>query len=139
MESGAERPRTHIMAKLSLNLPDRMIEALEADADGAGVSLPALLMADLIRYRALADAAVPTLTDWQWDCLSHVMSGIEGHRILSGSDDLPGAGSIITEIDTWADGAMDDDTLRAGELIQRVKSWPPLTVAGILMRLRRRG
>lgn len=126
------------MGKLSLNLPDRMIQVLEADADGAGVSLPALLTADLIRYRALADAAVPQLTDWQWDCLSHVMSGIEGNRILGGLDDLPSPGSIIAEIDTWADGASDEDTLRAGKLIEQVKTWPPLTIAGVLMRLRRR-
>lgn len=126
------------MGKLSLNLPDRMIQALEADADGAGVSLPALLMTDLIRYRALADAAVPQLTDWQWDCLSHVLSGAEGHRILSGIDDLPSPAGITAEIDTWADGAPDEDALKAGELIEQVKTWTPLTIAGVLMRLRRR-
>lgn len=125
------------MGKLSLNLPDRMIQALEADADGAGVSLPALLMADLIRYRALADAAVPRLTQWQWECLAHVMFGIEGSAISSGTDNLPGSGTIITEIDTWAADGTTEEIARAGKLIEQVKTWTPLTIAGVLMRLRR--
>lgn len=128
------------MAKLSLNLPDRMIQALEADAEALAVSLPALLTADLIRYRALADAAVPRLTDWQWDCLSHVMSGIEGSRILGGLDDLPSGTSIAIAIDEWADGLNDNDgdISRAGMLRKQAVEWPPLTIAGVLMRLRRR-
>lgn len=125
------------MGKLSLNLPDRLVAALEADADGAAVSLPALLTADLIRYRALADAAVPKLTDWQWGLLSHVMSGIEGHRILTGDDSLPSPLGIAAEIDTWADHAADDETIKAGELRRMVLSWSPLAIAGVLMRLRR--
>ena len=84
-------------------------------------------------------AAVPQLSEWEWGVLSHVMSGIEGHRILSGDDGLPAPSAIAAEIDTWADGAQDDDCLRAGKLRERVMAWAPLTVAGVLMRLRRAG
>lgn len=102
-----------------------------------GVSLAALLTADTVRFRRLAEAAVPELTDWQWGLLSHVLDGIEAHRILTGDDSLPSPVSIAAEIDTWADHATDEDTLRAGELRQAVLRWTPLAVAGVLMRVRR--
>lgn len=101
-----------------------------------GVSFPALLTADMVRFRRLAAAAVPPLNDWQWGLLSHVLNGIEMHRIITGDDSLPGVGSIVAEIDTWADGATDDDMLRAGDLRKQVLAWSALTIAGILIRLR---
>ncbi len=79
---------------------------------------------------------MPPLTEWQWGLLSHVMDGIEAHNILTGRDELPTPMSIVAEIDVWADGAMDDDTLRAGRLRKQVIDWSPLTVAGVLFRLR---
>ncbi len=101
-----------------------------------GVSFPALLTADIVGYRQIAAAAVPSLTEWEWNLLSHVLGGIEAHRIVSGDDSLPSARYIAAAIDEWADNASDEDTLRAGELGQQVLAWPPLTVAGVLHRLR---
>jgi hypothetical protein len=102
-----------------------------------GVSLSALMTADTVRYRSLAAAATPQLTTWEWDLLSHVLSGVEAHRILTGDDSLPSPMSIAAELDAWADGALDDEILRAGELRQAVLGWTPLAVAGVLMRVRR--
>lgn len=124
------------MPKLTLNLPGHVVARLDADAEALGVSLPAVITADLTRYRKMAEAASPKLSDWQWGLLSHVLNGIEAHRILTGDDALPSGASIAVEIDTWADGAMDDDCLRAGELRGQVLTWSPLTIAGVLMRLR---
>lgn len=110
---------------------------LRDEAERIGVSFPALLTTDLARYRWLAEQAVPSLTDWQWGLLSHVMSGIEAHRILTGDDNLPSIGTVIAEIETWCDGGTDDDILRAGELVKQIQMWTPLTIAGVLLRLRR--
>ena len=124
------------MSKASLNLSP-LLTALRDEAERIGVSFPAMLTTDLTRYRWLAEQAVPSLTEWQWGLLSHVMSGIEAHRILTGDDSLPSIGAFIAEIETWCDGATDDDILRAGVLIKQVQEWPPLTIAGVLLRLRR--
>lgn len=101
-----------------------------------GVSFPALLTAEIVRFRRLAEAATPELTEWQWGLLAHVLSGIEMHRIISGDDELPGRAAIIAEIDTWADSATDEDTLRASELRRLVETWSPLAIAGVFLRLR---
>jgi hypothetical protein len=121
--------------KVTLNLSPPLT-LIRAEAAAMGVSFPALLTADAVRFRRLADAAVPPLTKWQWGLLSHVLDGIEAHRILVGDDSLPSAGFIIAEIDIWADGALDDETLRAGELRQQILSWSALTIAGVLIHLR---
>lgn len=123
------------MPKATINLSPPLT-LIQAEAAAMGVSFPALLTADIVRFRRLADAAIPSLTDWQWMLLSHVLDGIEMHRIISGDDSLPSAGSIVAEIDTWADSASDEDALRAGELRRKVIAWSPLTTAGILFRLR---
>ncbi len=123
------------MPKATLNLSP-LLMSLREEAERIGVSFPALLTTDLARYRWLAERAVPPLTEWQWGLLSHVMDGIEAHNILTGRDELPTPMSIVAEIDVWADGAMDDDTLRAGRLRKQVIDWSPLTVAGVLFRLR---
>jgi len=102
-----------------------------------GVSFPALLTAEIVRYRAMAAAATPKLDDWQWKLLAHVLSNTEAHRILTDDDTLPSGASIAAAIDEWADGALgDDETLRAGELREQVLKWSPLAVAGIMHRLR---
>lgn len=130
------------MAKATLNLSP-LLTALRDEAERIGVSFPALLTTDLARYRDLAERAVPPLTEWQWGLLSHVLDGIEQHRILSGDDGLPSAGAIIAEIETWCDAASrEDDILWAGELIrwmrERPGEWSPLAIAGVLLRLRDR-
>lgn len=123
------------MPKTTLNLSPPLT-LIQAEAAALGVSFPALLTTDVVRFRRLANAAAPPLTDWQWGLLSHVLDGIEANRILTGDDELPGAAGIVAEIDTWADGATDDDALRAGELRKLVITWSPLTIAGVLFRLR---
>lgn len=123
--------------KVTLNLSPPL-SAVQAEAAAMGVSFPALLTADLMRYRSLAEAAMPQLTEWQWDLLSHVLDGIEAQRILTGDDSLPSPLSIAAEIDTWADDAPDEDALRAGELRRQVVTWSPLTIAGLLFGLRER-
>jgi len=118
-------------------MPNDLADALAADAAGAGVPLSDIVRTDLARYRTLAAAAVPALDKWEWSLLSHALSGIEAHHILADDDSLPSPASIAIEIDTWADGAQDDDCLRAGDLRQRVLTWTPLMIAGVLLRLRR--
>lgn len=123
--------------KLTINASPP-IARLKSEADSMGVSFPALLTADLVRYRALAEAAAaePALDEWEWQLLAHVMSGIEAHEILTGIDMIPSAARIAAEIDAWADSADDDDTIRAGRLRNIVAGLTPIAVAGILMRLR---
>lgn len=123
------------MTKVTLNLSPPLT-LIQAEAAAMGVSFPALLTADAVRFRRLADAAVPPLTEWQWGLLSHVLDGIEAHRIITGDDSLPSAGNIAAEIDTWADSATDDDALRAGDLRRQVATWTQLAIAGALFRLR---
>ena len=124
------------MAKATLNLSP-LLMALREEADRLSVSFPALLTTDLARYRWLAEQAAPSLTEWQWGLLSHVMDGIEAHHILTGNDSLPSIGAFIAEIETWCDGATDDDILRAGALTKQIQEWTPQAVAGVLLRLRR--
>lgn len=123
------------MPKRTLNLSP-LLERLDREAEALGVSLPALLTADLHRYRTLAAAATPELTEWEWLLLGHVLDGIEQLDILGGIDDLPSNARIITAIDEWADHADYDDTTRAGDLRRKVASWSPLEIAGVLHRLR---
>lgn len=125
------------MPKATLSLSPMLI-ALRDEAERMGVSFPALLTADLARLRQLAEAATPELGDWQWSLLSHVLSGAEAHRLLTGDDSLPSPALIVAEIDMWADGATEDEMFRAGELTRDMANWAPLTVAGVLLRLRRR-
>jgi hypothetical protein len=123
--------------KATINLSP-LLASVKADAENMGVSFPSLLTADMKRFRQLASDAVPTMTAWQWGLLSHVLDGIEAHRILMGVDDLPSAQAIAAEIDAWADRAFnDEDIIRAGELRDIIVKLPPLAIAGILMRARR--
>lgn len=101
-----------------------------------GVGLTALLTADLSRWRSLTDKAVPELSRWEWQCLSHILSGIEAYDILTGMDGIMSPGRIVAELDAWADDAIDEDTMRAGALRAKVLTWSPLAIAGILHVLR---
>ena len=123
------------MAKATLNLSP-MLTTLREEAERLGVSFPALLTADLTRYRQLAQAASPSLSDWEFALLAHVLGGIEAHDILCGIDALPSSTRIIAEIDSWCDGASDEDVIRAGAVVRQVKAWTPLTIAGLLQALR---
>lgn len=124
------------MPRLRLDMPAHLADALSAEADGIGVPVSALATTDLIRYRALAKAAAPKLDKWQRGLLGHVLDGIEAHRILTGDDSLPSAGTIVNEIDTWADGSGYEDTQRAERLRRIVSRMTPLEIAGALMRMR---
>ena len=117
--------------------PSPAVKVTAGEADAIGVSPSLLIEADLARFRALAQAAVPDLTEWQWGLISHILGGIELHRLLSGDDTIPAASWIAAEVDVWADGALDDEALAAGELRRKVIGWSPLAIAGLMMGLRR--
>ena len=123
------------MPKTTLNLSPRLT-LIQAEAEAMGISFPALLTADVVRFRQLAEAAAPRLSEWEWGLIWHVLNGREAHDILTGRDDLPTPHAIAAEIDVWADSALDDETVRAGKLRERVMQWSPLAVAGVLLRLR---
>lgn len=123
------------MPKANISLSPPLV-LLQAEAAALGVSFTALLTADVVRYRAMAEAAVPDLDEWQWRVLHELLDGIEQARILGGDDTLPDARRIVAEIDSWADTAGNADTLRAAALRQIVAGWSPLTIAGVLFRLR---
>ena len=108
----------------------------QIEADALGLSFVSLLTADVVRFRSLADAAVPQLTEWQWSLLSRVLDDVEPQRILAGIDDLPDGATIAAYIDSWADSATGDDASKARDLRRQAASWPPLTVAGALFHLR---
>jgi hypothetical protein len=110
--------------------------ALRAEADRIGVSFPALLTTDLVRYRGLASAAVPALDEWEWACLDHVLNGIDARQIRDGSDALISGDRIAAEIVTWADDAIGDELIRAEQLARKAAEWRPIQVAGALMHLR---
>lgn len=112
------------MTKATLNLSP-LLEALRREAQRLGVSFPALLTADLARYRALAEAAVPRLPDEDWRQLEGLLAGIEAEGIVAGDDRLPKLRRI----------AAGDD--REAALLRRLAELPPLALAGVLLRLRR--
>ena len=122
-----------LKASISLSAP---LVLEQAEAERLGLSLSKLLTVDLVRYRALAAAAMPDLDAWEWSLLEHVLDGIEALHAHAGRDDLPSSRRIVAEIDEWADGALDDETIRAGSLREKVAGWSPLAIAGVLFRLR---
>lgn len=124
------------MPKATLSLSPPLVR-LQDEAAAIGVSFPALLTADLVRYQAMAAAAVPDLDDWEWRLLSHVLDGMEMHRVTSGDDTLPGPGAICAAIEEWCDAAPYEDVIRASELSRRAVAWAPLAIAGVFLQLRR--
>lgn len=123
------------MSRASIDLSPPLLAARE-EAERIGLSFPALLTADLKRYRAMAAAATPALDEWEWWLIGHILAGREQADVLTGIDDLPSRQSIVADIDDWADGALDDETVKAGELRAKVMAWSPLAIAGVLFRLR---
>jgi len=77
--------------KLSLNLPDWLVDDLRDGAESIGVSLPALITAELARARSLAAQAAHALDIEGADrtAIRCSLQGIEQMRILDGRDDLP--------------------------------------------------
>lgn len=124
------------MPKANLSLSPPLVR-IQDEAAAIGVSFPALLTADVVRYHAMAAAAVPDLDEWEWRLLSHVLDGMEMHRVTSGDDTLPGPRAIGAAIEEWCDSAAYDDVSRAGALGRRVAGWSPLAIAGLFLRLRR--
>lgn len=121
-----------------IRLAQSVLDIWQPEAASMGVSTPRLIATDLRRYRMLADAAVPRLTDQQWGLISHVLDGIEAAEILAGHDDLGmvGPARIAAEIHDWMAPLGERAPKWARELYEQVQAWAPLTVAGVLMRLR---
>jgi hypothetical protein len=103
--------------------------------------VPALIATDIKRYRRMADAAILPLTERQWNLLSHVCDGIEALDIgVSGIDDVPSSGRIAAEVMDWMRGGGSETSPKwARDLYDQMLEWSPLTVAGVLMRLRADG
>lgn len=121
--------------KLTLNASPPIMR-LKQEADAMGVSFPSLLTADLVRCRALAEAALPPLDAWEREAIDHALSGIESHRILAGDDSLPSAGWIAAAVQEMADGRPDDEMLRLEALARQAREWSPIAILGLMMRLR---
>lgn len=99
--------------------------------------LPRLVAADLNRYRSMAGAAVPQLTDRQWGLLSHVLDGAEFSRLILRDDSLPGRGEIAASIMDWMRaGGSETSPAWARQIYDAALGWSPLTIAGVLFRLR---
>jgi hypothetical protein len=124
------------MPRIRLQIPESLAEALEADARGCGLPASMLVRTDLVRYRALSQAAVPPLSEWEWKLLSQLLSGTDAQRILNGDDSLPSGSSIARELDRLPGGATPE-RIKIDELRRMAMEWSPLAVAGILMRVRR--
>lgn len=112
-----------------------------AEAQPLGVSVPRLITTDLNRYRRMAVAAVPDMTERQWSLLSHVLDGAEFQRLVGSrhDDSLPTAGEIAAEIASWIEGHGGAGPAWATQLLGMVQTWSPLIIAGLLFRLRAEG
>ena len=86
----------HARIRITLTPPLTMVAQ---DADAAGISLAALLSADVHRGRSLAREAwqALALSPEQRTALRRAMNGIEAHGIISGEDDLPSPERIYAE------------------------------------------
>jgi hypothetical protein len=120
---------------ITMSLSQRL-SAIAIEAEIIDVDFVDLLAADILRFRRIAETAVPSLTDWQWKLLSHLLLGLDQRTIVAGSTALPDVGTILAAIDTFAGAAAYDEKLRANTLRQAVLRWTPLTIAGIVFRLR---
>ncbi len=117
--------------KLSLNLPDHLVERLRDDAEALGVSLPALVTAELVRASALAGEAVDALGLWPQDraALIAMLDGVEQMRILDGRDDLPTLDFICATLEDAERGDLADRL--------RIANVCPLAIWGLVMEARR--
>lgn len=117
--------------KLSLNLPDHLVGRLRDDAEALGVSLPALVTAELVRARQLAGDAVESLNLSSQDraALVAMLGGIEQMRIIDGRDDLPAPEWLLANLEDAERGDLAD-RLRGGGVA-------PLAIWGLVMEARR--
>lgn len=121
-----------------IRLAQHILDVWGAEAKSIGVSTPRLIATDLNRYRIMADQAVPKLSEQQWGLISHVLDGIEAAEIVSGNDGLEHVGPdrIAAELKDWMRPYGDKPPAWARKLHDDVLTWSPLTIAGLLMRLR---
>jgi len=120
----------HARIRITLTPPLTMVAQ---DADAAGISLAALLSADVHRGRYLALNAWRALDISHGDreALRHAVEGIEGLDIVSGLDDLPSPERIYAS----AVDAGHGEAARAW-----LDAMPgPLAVWGLLIAARRWG
>jgi hypothetical protein len=110
---------------------------MEAEAQALGVTIGRLVTADLNRYRRLAAEAIPTLTERQWKLLSHVLDGMDASSIVARDDVLPTVGDVTAGIMDWMRaGGSEERPAWARELYGAAQEWSPLTIAGVMLRLR---
>lgn len=144
-EGGAEKDLATTMAQPAYS-PTRLAKDLtflyQAEAKGlfgdrSGYGAGTLASADLSRYRRMAEAAVPQLTDRQWGLLSHILDGAEFARLVHRDDGMPSSGEIAAGIMDWMRaGGSETAPAWARQLYDQARAWSPLTIAGILFRLR---
>ena len=106
-------------------------------AEGAAVAATTarLIAIDLGRFRRLAEAAIPVLTEQQWGLIAATCDMVELVDLMNGSNELPSGKRVASEIAEWANerGSCPE---WARDLYEQMLQWPPLTIAGVLMRLR---
>ena len=135
---------THTPVRLSPDLTILYKAEAQALIGGGGnardirkFGVPTVLNADINRYRSMAGAAVPHLTERQWGLLSHVLDGAEFARLIMRDDSLPGPSEIAAGIMDWMRaGGSETSPAWARQLYDQVLGWSPLTIAGVLFRLR---
>lgn len=117
--------------KVSLNLPDWLVDDLRDGADAIGVSMPALITAELARARSLAaqEAHALDIEGADHAIIARALQGIEQMHILDGRDDLPSA--------DWLCATLRD--MGHGDVAERLdRALPsPLAIWGLVMAARR--
>lgn len=117
-----------------------IIAQWDLEADAMGVGLPMLLTADLKRLREVIPAMAPDLTDWERQLIEHVMpdEGMDmiadvrlGERIVS-------ADRLRVGVMEWADGADQDEMLKAEALAKRAATWSDVERWALMIRCRPR-
>jgi hypothetical protein len=108
------------------------------EAEALDISFTALLALDLLRLRALASAAEPVLTTWQWEFLGRFLRDFDEQCTTTERQDIvPEPLALSDEIRAWAAGARSRaDEVQALELSRLVLSLSPIALVGVLMRLR---
>jgi hypothetical protein len=112
------------------------IAAWAAEAEAMEIGLPLLLTADLTRLRATLRAATPTLTDWEWNLISHVIDD-EGALLIADRDrgeQIVSGDRLHVGIVEWADGASEPDMMRAEQLARRARDWTDIERWSLMVR-----
>lgn len=116
--------------KLSLNLPDYLVQRLRSDAEALCVSLPVLVTAELQRAHVLARAAAAALALTPHDraAIAHALAGVETMRLLDGRDELPTLAWLTANLEDAERGDLADRLRGAGAT--------PLALWGLIMEAR---